>query len=309
MVFDCGATFKGTSLNSQLLQGPNLTSSLLGVLTRFRQESVALMGDIQQMFYQVKVAETDKDFLRFLWWPEDDLSQEIAEYRMTVHLFGAVSSPSCACYALRKTAKDNQALFPAEVIQTVKQNFYMDDCLKSMSSEEEAIKMIKDLTAVCQRGGFHLTKWVSNSRKVLRTIIEEHRAKDLHELDLDRDNLPLERALGLQWCIESDAFQFKMLVKERPYTRRGMLSLLSSVYDPLGFIAPITLPGKILLQELCRRSCGWDDNLPHDIQQLWMKWLEELNKMSEFKIRRCIKPKDLGQPTLAQLHHFSDARY
>ncbi len=98
------------------------------------------MGDIQKMFYQVKVAETDKDFLRFLWWPEGDLSQEIVEFRMTVHLFGAVSSPSCACYALRKTAEDNQALFPAEVIQTVKHNFYVDDCSKSTSSKKRPSK-------------------------------------------------------------------------------------------------------------------------------------------------------------------------
>lgn len=66
VVFDCAVTFKGASLNIQLLQGPNLTSSL-GVFTRFRQKPVAIMGDIQKMFYQVKVAETDKDFLRFLW--------------------------------------------------------------------------------------------------------------------------------------------------------------------------------------------------------------------------------------------------
>lgn len=96
MVFDGGATFQGTSLNSELLQGPNLTSSLFGVLTRFRQEPVACMGDIQAMFYQVKVAEEDRDFLRFLWWPDGDLSKEPTGYRMTVHVFGAVSSPSCA---------------------------------------------------------------------------------------------------------------------------------------------------------------------------------------------------------------------
>lgn len=69
MVLDCGAEFKGTSLNSQLLQSPNLASSLLRVLTGFRQEPVAFMRDIKAMFYQVKVAEEDKDFLRFLWWP------------------------------------------------------------------------------------------------------------------------------------------------------------------------------------------------------------------------------------------------
>ncbi len=235
------------------------------------------------------------------------MSQEVTEYRMTVHLFGAVSSPSCACYALRKTAKDGQAFFSADVTSTVKQSFYVDDCLKSTASEEEAIQLIKDLTALCLRGGFHLTKWVSNSHVVLQTVAEEHRAKDLKELDLHRDSLPLERALGLQWCIESDAFQFKMVMKEKPHTRRGMLSLLSSVYDPLGFIAPVTLPGKVLLQELCRRNFGWDDNLPSDVQQHWTRWLEELVKLAEFKVKRCLKPKDFGPLVHARMHHFSDA--
>lgn len=92
VVFDCGAEFKGTSLNSQLLQGPNLTSSLLGVLIRFRQEPVAVMAEIQSMFHQVKVAEEHLDFLRFLWLPEGNLEQELVHYCMTVHLFGAVFS-------------------------------------------------------------------------------------------------------------------------------------------------------------------------------------------------------------------------
>ena len=93
---------------------------------------MAVMGDIRAMFHQVKVTEEDRDFLRFLWWPEGDLTKELAEFRMTVHLFGAVSSPSCASFALRKTADDNQSDFPAAVVQTVKENFYVDDCLKSM---------------------------------------------------------------------------------------------------------------------------------------------------------------------------------
>lgn len=118
VVFDCGAKYKGTSLNDQLLQGPNLTSSLIRVLLSFRQEPVAFMSDIKCMFYQVRVAEEDRDFLRFLWWPNGDLMKELAEYRMTVHLFGAVSPPSRACYALRRTADDHQDSFPEEVLDT-----------------------------------------------------------------------------------------------------------------------------------------------------------------------------------------------
>lgn len=90
VMFDSGATCQGTSLNNELLQRPNLTSSLLGVLTRFRQHPVAFMGDIQAMFYQVKAPEQDRDALRFLWWPDGDFSKELREYRMTLHLFGAV---------------------------------------------------------------------------------------------------------------------------------------------------------------------------------------------------------------------------
>ncbi len=307
VVFDCSAEFKGTSLNSQLLQGPNLTSSLLGVLVRFRQKPVAFMADIQSMFYQVKVAEGDQDFLRFLWWPDGKVNAEIVEYHMAVHLFGAVSSPSCASYALRKTAEDDRVHFPSEVVKTVKQNFYVDNCLKSVPSEEDAVVMVKALSDFCLKGGFTLTKWISNSRTVLQTIKVEHRAKDWKELDLDRDELPVERALGIQWCVELDTFKFKMMVKEHPQSRRGLLSVICSVYDPLGFLAPVTLPAKVMLQELCQRRCGWDDNIPADISHQWTGWLEDLKRLTSFKTERCIKPKHFGQLIKAQLHNFSDA--
>lgn len=307
VVFDCGSTFQGTSLNNKLLQGPNLTSSLLGVLTRFRQEPVAFMGDIQAMFHQVKVAEEDRNFLRFLWWPDGNISERLEEYKMTVHLFGAVSSPSCASYALRKTADDNQSEFPAHVIQSVKQNFYVDDCLKSSATEKEAIKTMEALIALCQKGGFILEKWISNSRAVLQTVPVDRRAKDLKELDLDRDQLPLERALGLQWCVETDSFKFKLEVKRQSFTRRGMLSVTSSVYDPLGFLAPVMLSAKMMQQELCRRGCGWDDAIPQDILCQWKKWLEDLESLAAFSVDRCIKPRDFGELKYAQLHHFADA--
>lgn len=307
VVFDCGATFKGTSLNNQLLQGPNFTNSLLGVLLRFRQEPIALMADIQAMFHQVRVAEEDVDFLRFLWWSDGNLNQELTTCRMIVHPFGAVSSPSCACFALRRTAEDNQSFFPSQVVETVFDCFYVDDCLKSISSEGEAIVLIKDLIALCQKGGFCLTKWISNDRKVLQSIPEEHRSKDIRCLDLDRDKLPVERTLGLQWDAENDTFQFRMRLKSQQCTRRGILSVVSSVYDPMGFIAPLTLPAKLLLQEMCRQRLSWDEQIPPGLQSQWTHWISELNKMAHFQVNRCFKPPDFGEITDACLHHFSDA--
>ena len=105
VVFDCSARYLGESLNDHLLQGPDLTSKLTGVLTRFREERVAFMADIEKMFYQVKVKKADQDFLRFLWWHNGILTKEPEEYCMTVHLFGGGSSPGCSNFALKCTAE------------------------------------------------------------------------------------------------------------------------------------------------------------------------------------------------------------
>ena len=93
VVFDCSAQVNGVSLNDILLQGPDLTNSLVGVLMRFRLQPVAVMGDIEAMFYQVTVPESHRKYLRFLWWPEDNFDIEPQEYEMCVHIFGALSSP------------------------------------------------------------------------------------------------------------------------------------------------------------------------------------------------------------------------
>ena len=104
VVFDCSAKYQGKSLNDLLLHGPDLTNNLFGVLTRFRQEKITLMADIESMFYQVRVSEADYSYLRFLWWPDGNLESNLEEYQMAVHLFGAASSPSCSNFASRKTA-------------------------------------------------------------------------------------------------------------------------------------------------------------------------------------------------------------
>ncbi|XP_039503038.1 uncharacterized protein LOC120459480 [Pimephales promelas] len=307
VVFDCGVTFQGTSLNSQLLQGPDFTNLLVGVLTRFRKEPVVLMGDIEAMYHQVRVPAEDSDLLRFLWWPDGDCSQELVEYRMTVHLFGATSSPSCACFALRKCAEDNQRCFSSNAVNAILHHFYVDDCLVSTGSEKEAVLLRKELSALCAEGGFKLTKWVSNRRTVLATIPQDERAKEVKDLDLSSDALPVEYVLGVQWCIQSDSFKFKITPKTHPLTRRGILSVTSSIYDPLGFLAPVVLCAKKILQDLCRRSLGWDEPLPSSVTKEWMAWLEELHELKNWEVSRCLKPVDFGHLVSAQLHHFADA--
>ncbi|XP_051778811.1 uncharacterized protein LOC127526691 [Erpetoichthys calabaricus] len=268
VVFDCTATYQGFPLNEQLLKGPDLTNTLIGVLTRFRDEPIALMADIKSMFYQVKVPDEDTDLLCFLWWPEGNLNNGLEEYKMTVHLFGATSLPSCASYALRRTAEDARDTAPEEADNTVLHNFYVDDCLKSVDTEEQAIKLAKGLQALCLKGGFYLTKWISNSRTVLLSIPEEDRAIDQKDLDLNHDLLPVERDLGVQWCTQTDSFKFQVKLQDKPATRHGILSVVSSIYDPLGFLAPVILLAKLILRELCKEKYAWNKDFKEVLMHL-----------------------------------------
>jgi len=307
VVFDCAARYKGTSLNDQLLSGPDLTNSLFGVLVRFRQEPVALSSDIEAMFHQVLVDPKDVDALRFLWWPDDDLSKQPVEFRMKVHLFGSTSSPSCASFGLRKTAQDNAGDFDHEVIDTVLKNFYVDDCLKSVKSTEVAVKLREDLCALLLRGGFRLNKWLCNRKEVLESIPTPYRAPSVLDLDLDSNVLPTERTLGVQWNMNSDMFTFKITPKDKPFTRRGILSVTSSIYDPLGMVSPIIVTAKRLLQDLCKQGLGWDEEISKQESHCWRLWLSDLPLLSSVALPRCLRPVDFGQTQNAELHHFADA--
>ena len=110
IVFDAASEHGETSLNKNLLQGPDYTNSLVGVLLRFREENVALVGDIESMFHQVKVRPEDQDSLRFLWW-SGSIDEAPQEYAMTVHIFGATDSPCSANSILLRTADDNEEKF------------------------------------------------------------------------------------------------------------------------------------------------------------------------------------------------------
>ncbi|XP_074649001.1 uncharacterized protein LOC141904318 [Tubulanus polymorphus] len=151
VVFDGSSEFFGVSLNDCLLQGPDFTNSLLGVLLRFRENAIAIKADITKMFYQIHVPPEDRNLLRFLWWKDGDMKTDPLIYRLTVHPFGAKSSPSCANYALHQTAYDNTDLAES-VRQCVLRNFYVDDFIKSVKTESEALDLVAGVSNLCNCG-------------------------------------------------------------------------------------------------------------------------------------------------------------
>ena len=307
VVFDCSAVCDGQSLNQQLLQGPDLTNNLTGVLCRFRQERIAFMCNIQAMFHQVKVNAEHRDLLRFLWWDDTELKGDPIEFRMTVHLFGATSSPGCANFALKYTADQYEETFGKEAAEFIRRDFYVDDGLKSVKSVEVAKGLIKKTKSLCQKGGFRLHKFTSNSKEVMESIPQEDQATSRKDHSLIHYDSAIERALGVHWCIESDTLQFRILMQDKPLSRRGILSTVSSVFDPLGLVAPFILVGKRILQRLCHDGVGWDDQVPDDLRAQWEKWRSELPILGRLRIPRSYKTQELSEVQGVELHHFSDA--
>ena len=257
IVFDCAAKHRGFSLNEALYQGPVLTNSLVGVLIRFRENPIALISDIEQMFHQIRVHSSDCDALRFLWWPKGNLAETPVPYQMMVHLFGATSSPSCAAFSLRQTAKDFGKDFdPSIACMIVLHNFYVDDCLCSVPSVSKGNKVAKKLPNLLSKGGFRLTKWLTNNYKVLESIPVSERSSSLQHHELNGD--VKKRVLGVFWNVQNDEFGFNVSLPEKPTTRCGILSTMSSLFDPLGFVTSVIVEPKLILQSLCKQGLGWD---------------------------------------------------
>ena len=201
-VLNGAAKYKGTSLNANLLIGPDLLNNLLGVLLRFRAGRIAISADIEGMFLQVRVPKADQRCLRFLW--REETSQDVEVYQYTRHVFGAKSSPTCANYALQRTAEDNSRDYPTSVVQTVSNNFYMNDLLKSTNSKEEGQLLADQLRSLVQKGGFKLTKWASTDTECLKNIPPEDKSKT-ETLEIKDD----QTVLGLKWRIAEDELDWK----------------------------------------------------------------------------------------------------
>ena len=186
---------------------------------------------------------------------------------MTTHIFGATVSPSCANVCLKRAAEDRKGRFSDEAVSAVDKYFNVDDFVKSVRTVSEACSLASEVSCLLREAGFILTKWMSNSREVLSNIPEADGAKPT--LDLDFENLPVERTLGVQWDVEKDAFLFKVREPHQPPTKRGILSAVSSLYDPMGFVCLVVPEAKKILQRLWKLNLGWDDLIPEDLQSLW----------------------------------------
>ncbi|XP_045032618.1 uncharacterized protein LOC123474468 [Daphnia magna] len=299
-VFDASAYYKGMSLNSALLKGPDLLTNLIGVLIRFRQHPIALSADIVKMFHQVRVRPKDGPTLRF-FYRDPGIQEPPSVYQMNVQLFGAVCSPAICAHVLRQAAEDG-GIDAADVTNQIIDHFYVDNWLTSFPTAKEAIQHAKRVADVLLRGGFELAQWGSSCPKVLLSLP----GNPVSSIDLALHGMPIERTLGLSLDYGSDSFVVSASIKLDGATKREILRETSSVYDPFGFLSPVLLHAKLILQAVCRKSVGWDDQLDQTSVDEWQHWAVSLSKLKPLSVSRCFNP-ELPKARGVGLHLFADA--
>lgn len=265
------------------------------------------MADIQQMFHYFLVREDYRDFLRFLWYRDNNLNNKIVDYRMRVHVFGNSPSPAVAIFGLRKAARVKEKDFGSDVRHFVERDFYVDDALKLLPTEAEAIDLLKHAQGMLTLSNLRLHKIASNKMEVMESFPAGDRAKDIKDLDLSVDGLPVQRSLGMSWNIMLDTSTFHVSESQKPFTRRGVLSTVNSIFDPLGFLVPVTIQGRLILRELTSEATDWATPLPEDKQEDWRRWQASLQELKELHVPRAYSSFSSSKAQNTELQVFSDA--
>ena len=242
---------------------------------------------------------------RSFLWRDLDAGRPPDVYQMDRIIFGARCSPASASFVLRKTAEDKATDSDAgrAAEEAVLNSFYMDNFVNSEPDSASAVSSQREVTELVSRGGFRLTKWLSNSREVLADIAESERAPSASNLS---SQMPTERVLGLLWDTETDQLKLQVQPQTVPATKRGILRMAVSVYDPLGFASPFTLLARMLMQKLWALKLTWDSELTGAVLEEWNLWMKEMSYLHLLHIPRSYT-KAGSSAENRQLHIFCDA--
>ncbi|XP_055613814.1 uncharacterized protein LOC129760233 [Uranotaenia lowii] len=315
LIWDAAAKVDGVSLNSMLMKGPDLLSSLLSILLRYRERQVAISGDIREMFHQMSVREEDRCAQLFLWRNSPD--QEIQTMVSDVAIFGATCSPAHSQYVKNLNAAKYAKHYP-EAADVVINSHYVDDCLKSVDTDEQAIELAQQVSEIHANGGFKIVNWMSSSKTVLNKLGETDPStiKTLR-FNTETGTNADERLLGMTWHPDEDVFKFTLTFQKDIAeiingniipTKRQLLRLVMSIFDPLGIVSNFIIHGKIIIQDLWRVKTGWDEEIPPKVYSRFKLWATSLKDIEKVRVHRCYFPGyQVDSYQSLQLHIFVDA--
>jgi len=318
IVFNSSQNCKGVSLNSTLAKGPDsYMNSLLGLLLRWREEQVAVVGDIRKMFHSVKLEVLEQHCHRFLW-RDLDPSREPDVYVMQRVNMGDTPAPAICTEALYKTAEMFGDECPRAALMITKST-YVDDVIDSFCDRDFANLVVQNAERILDKGGFRIKCWLFSGE-----------AEADSQLKSDGE---VTRVLGVDWNSEKDQIVFQATLNFSPkkkgertglnlkkediphaipgvLTRRVVLEQVMMIFDPLGLLSPFTFIAKLYLRETWALKLGWDDPLPSDLYDKWIRFFQMLFQLNDLAYDRKLRPSDsVGEPWLILLSDASDHAY
>ena len=311
IVFDCAAKDKdGKSLNSEIQKGPNRLQDLFSILSKFRRGKYAIIADISEMFLRCRIAPEDRRYHRFWWngiW-----------YQWNRILFGGKSSPDISQKVLETNCEVNGSQYPEASLAMLNET-YMDDTDASRRSEKEIKDLVAQLPPLLKHADMKVCKFYSNCRNAVKHLPKELLSDKVIFADKEEnDEVSETKVLGMIWNAKDDTFNFASKFKSLDdylaqlnlppnfkWTKRYILRLSATCWDPLGLICPFAVQSRTLLQSLWQEKLDWDTPIPEKFSFIWKNWLANL-----FVLTKNIKiPRHVGisPDTISRLHVFVDA--
>ncbi|GFW44226.1 reverse transcriptase domain-containing protein [Trichonephila clavipes] len=276
------------------------------VILRFREYEYAFCSDIQGAFLTIGIAEEDRDYLRFFWFPNDGDAKSYKMMRMNRVPFGVTLSPFVLAatikFHIRKYKEDYRETY--EMLNT---SFYVDDLFAGSSeSVNKAFDLSKNAIEILKDANMNLRKFKTNSKE-LRKLWNENGIG--YVCESGERSL---RVLGIIWSLNNDTFKLDSqplleLIKNLKNSKRCVLKTAAKIFDPIGFISPSVLIIKCLMQEIWEYGLGWDEQLPIELKNKWETWCPQVSLPNDLTLEIKYFPYPLDKGKDLQLHIFCDA--
>ncbi|XP_063994272.1 uncharacterized protein LOC135171574 [Diachasmimorpha longicaudata] len=270
----------GLSLNDILYPGEKLQVDTMNVLTWLRRHRFTFGTDIVKMFRQIA-------------------NHELIIYRLTTVTYGLNCSPWLSLRVLQQLAEDEGHRYPAAV-EPLTKGRYVDDIYGGADTVHRLKEIAWQLQGLCEAGGFPLQKWSTNCPTALE------------DLGLSTNSSPIQfeesitKVLGLCWHQSSDTFRYKSKeFTSQTFTKRSVLSEIAQLFDPLGFLAPVVVRGKMIIQDLWRLKINWDESLPQEYVRKWRNFRENINELEKISVPRWLRIS--SNTSGIEIHGFADA--
>ena len=259
---DAKTKFQRSSLNDALLKGKLEMPDILQVVTKFRVGKFAMVGDIQKMFWQIRLHPDDQKYHGVIW-NEDT-------YVFTRVCFGDKASPPIAEESMIKMAHIGKDTHP-EASKTLINRRYMDDIVESGNNGYKLQQKSEEIDKLLGEFGFNIKKWYSNIGKL--------------------ENMSTSKlVLGCKWIFEEDTLSIK-IPKEKfdIVTKRTVLSRIAEIWDPLGMSIGVLISARLIFQSIVRLKLEWDEPVKDtDLLQKWKSIQQNISKCNELLVKRNI---------------------